>query len=377
VYENLKAIIIECKPPNSKSRVHEAKTMAESIGYSIEKSIVQNRNKAHGTYCVGPGKLKEAKNIVCEEDIDAVIFTNTLRSSQAYKIQRELGEIRVIDRNLLILEVFDKRAMTKEAKLQIELARLRYTFSWGRELIKLKDITTEQVGWGGPGDYPFSEYEKAARKRISKIKRELSKMRSKRKLQRVRRQKLGFPIVALAGYTQSGKTTFFNKIVSESKDVGLGPFTTLSPCSRLVSRRIKGIELEFMLVDSIGFIENMHPMIIDAFEVTLDEICNADLLLLFVDASESINTILKKIYLMNKILRRIEANSDIIICANKIDLANRRDINKIRKVINKAFLDLPFYEISSTTGENVEYLLDKIGFYLQNKHTKKPTIVTG
>jgi GTP-binding protein HflX len=373
----LKAIIIECKPPNSKSRVHEAKTMAESIGYSIEQSIVQNRNKAHGAYCIGPGKLKEAKNIVYERNIDAVIFTNTLRSSQAYKIQRELGEIRVIDRNLLILEVFDKRAMTKEAKLQIELARLRYTFSWGRELIKLKDITTEQVGWSGPGDYPFSEYEKAARKRISKIKRELTKMRSKRKLQRVRRQKLGFPIVALTGYTQSGKTTFFNKIVSESKDVGLGPFTTLSSCSRLVSWKIKDNELQYILVDSIGFIENMHSMIIDAFEVTLDEICNADLLLLFVDASESINAILKKIYLMNKILRRIEANSDIIICANKIDIANRRDIDKIRKIIKKVFLDLPFYEISSKTGENVEYLLNKIGLYLHNKSTKKPTMVAG
>ena len=107
MYENLKAIIIECKPPNSKSRVHEAKTMAESIGYGIEQSIVQNRNKAHGAYCIGPGKLKEAKNIVYEKKIDAVIFTNTLRSSQAYKIQRELGEIRVMDRNLLILEVFD------------------------------------------------------------------------------------------------------------------------------------------------------------------------------------------------------------------------------------------------------------------------------
>lgn len=377
MYKNLKAIIIECKPPNSKSRVYEAKTMAESIGYNIQQSIVQNRNKTHSAYCIGPGKLKEAKNIVYEKDIDAVIFTNTLRSSQAYKIQRELGEIRIMDRNLLILEVFDKRAMTKEAKLQIELARLRYTFSWGRELIKLKDITTEQVGWSGPGDYPFSEYEKAARKRISKIKRELTKMRSKRKFQRARRQKLGFPIVALTGYTQSGKTTFFNKIVSESKDVGLGPFTTLSPCSRLVSRKIKDNELEYILVDSIGFIENMHPMIIDAFEVTLDEICNADLLLLFVDASERINVILKKIYSMNRILRRIEANSDIFICANKIDLANRRDINKVRKIIKKVFLDLPFYEISSKTGENLEYLLNEISLYLQNKHTKKPTIVVG
>ena len=373
--ENLIAIVVECKRPKSRSRVFESKAMAESIGYEVKECIVQNRNNVHGSYCIGPGKLKEVRKITEKRHIDTLIFTNTLPGSQIFKIQRELGDIKVIDRNLLILEVFDKRAMTKEAKLQIELARLRYTFSWGKEFIRLKGISTEQVGWSGPGDYPFSEYERAARKRIGKIRRDLKKLRFKKKLQRIRRQELGYSIVAMAGHTQSGKTTFFNRIVTESKDVGLGPFTTLSPCSRLVTRAINGIDLEFMLVDSIGFIDNMHPMIVDAFELTLDEICNADLLLLFVDISENLNGVLRKIYSMNRILRKIEANSEMIICANKIDITNERNTKEIRKIIGKIFLDIPFYEISSKTGENIDNLLDKICLALLNNSQKKQVIV--
>lgn len=370
------AIIVECKTPKFPSRVSEAKAMAESIGYEIKDCIVQKRKSVHRTYFIGPGKLKEIKKIINDELIETLIFTNTVSSSQIFKIQRKIGDIKIIDRNLLILEVFDNRAMTKEAKLQIELAKLRYTFSWGREYIRLKGITREQVGWSGPGDYPFAEYERAARKRISKIRQNLKQLRFKRKLQRIRRHELGYPIVALAGYTQSGKTTFFNKVVSESKEVGLGPFTTLSSCSRLASRELNEVKKEFILVDSIGFIENMHPMIIDAFEVTLDEICNADLLLLFIDISENLNRVLKKIYSINKILRRIEVNSDIIICANKIDIANERTIKNLEKFIKKIFINAPIYGISSKTGENFEILLDEISLLWPDELKKKISVTT-
>ncbi len=368
------AIIVECKTPRSPSRVFEARAMAESIGYDIKSCIVQKRKSVHHTYFIGPGKLEEIKKIIDDEHIDTLIFTGTVPGSQIFKIRREIGDIKVIDRNLLILEVFDNRAMTKEAKLQIELARLRYTFSWGREFIRLKGITREQVGWSGPGDYPFAEYERAARKKISKIRQNLRKLRFKKRLQRIRRHELGYPIVALAGYTQSGKTTFFNRLVSESKKVGLGPFTTLSPCSRLVSRGFNGIKIGFILIDSIGFIENMHPMVIDAFEVTLDEICNSDLLLLFIDVSENLNRALNKIYSINKILRRMETDSDMIICANKIDIANEITAEDLEKSIRKIFINVPVHKISSKTGENLEELLDKISLLLLDKTKKKISI---
>ncbi|MEM3004447.1 MAG: GTP-binding protein HflX, partial [Candidatus Bathyarchaeia archaeon] len=173
---SLRALVAECLLPNRVSRVGEVSMMAENIGYAVVQSLVQRRNSVHHSHCIGAGKLEELKRLVRQEKIDLVIFTNTLPSSQVFKIQKKIGDVKVIDRNLLILEVFSKRAMTKEAKLQIELAKLRYTFSWGREFIKLRGILGEQVGWSGPGDYPFKEYEKAARRRIRNLKMDLQEV---------------------------------------------------------------------------------------------------------------------------------------------------------------------------------------------------------
>ncbi|MEM3522461.1 MAG: GTPase HflX [Candidatus Bathyarchaeia archaeon] len=358
------AIIVECKLPKIHSRVEEAKAMAKSIGYNIVDTIVQKRNSVHHSYCIGKGKLEEVKKIVNEKGIDTIIFTNTLPSSQIFKIKKEIGrDVKTIDRNLLILEVFEKRARTSEAKLQIKLARLKYTFSWGREFIKLRGIIGEQVGWSGPGDYPFKEYEKAARKKISKIRKSLIEKRFKKELQRNRRKELGFLTVALAGYTQSGKTTFFNKVVSESKPIGLGPFTTLSTYSRLV-KLPNG--KEFILLDSIGFIDDMHPIILDAFTVTLSEIAEADLVLLFFDVSESLSILRRKLISTNKILREINLSSNIMICANKIDLVNHEHVEKAVELIKWHFPSIPIFRISSKTGENIYFLLEAISQALSN-----------
>ncbi|MBS7622491.1 GTPase HflX [Candidatus Bathyarchaeota archaeon] len=350
----MRAVVVECLLPNMVSRVGEVSMMAENIGYAVVESLVQRRNSVHHSHCIGAGKLEELKRLVRRKRIDLVIFTNTLPSSQVFKIQRRIGDVKVIDRNLLILEVFSKRAMTKEAKLQIELAKLRYTFSWGREFIKLKGILGEQVGWSGPGDYPFKEYEKAARRRIRNLRMDLQEVQSKKTALRQRRHELGFPIVALAGYTQSGKTTFFNRLTEESKDTGLGPFTTLSSFSRLVKWR----RTEFILVDSIGFIEEMHPMIVDAFFVTLDEITNADLILLFVDVSEPIDELRRKVLSIESITRRIEMPSRIIVCANKIDLVDVEHAREAIEVLERYMPGRRVSPLSAKTGEYVDSVLD-------------------
>jgi len=207
--------------------------MAENIGYEVVGTLIQKRKSVHHSYIIGPGRLNELKRLVEDNDADTVIFANPLTSSHVFKLTQHLGgEVRVIDPNLLILEVFDKRAFTNETKLQIRLAKLKYTLSWGREFIKLRGIMGEQLGWMGPGDYPYQEYYRAARNRISRIEDELEDIYRKRMLKRDRRRELGFPIVALAGYTQAGKTSFFNLVVHEEKTVGLGPFTTLPSLGR-------------------------------------------------------------------------------------------------------------------------------------------------
>src|SRR2546426_9427130 len=128
----MRTLVAESKIPSAPSRYEEVETMAESIGYEIIDTIVQHRKNLHHTYCIGPGKLEEIKMVVAENDIEAVVFTNTLPSAQVFKIQRVLGgtDVKVIDSNLLILEVFYKRAMKKWAKLKIALTKICYTFTW-------------------------------------------------------------------------------------------------------------------------------------------------------------------------------------------------------------------------------------------------------
>ena len=167
---SMRALVVESKIPTVPSRAEECRSMAENIGYQVIDTIVQKRKSIHHSYILGPGKLEDVKQIVKEKNIASVIFANTLSGARIFEVTRFLGgtDIKVIDRNLLILEVFEKRAMTKEAKLQIRLAKMRYTFSWGKEFLRMKGFTGEQVGWSGPGQYPYHEYEREARKRISR-----------------------------------------------------------------------------------------------------------------------------------------------------------------------------------------------------------------
>jgi len=355
----MRTVVVECKLPSLPSRVDEAKSMAENIGYEVADSVIQRRNSVHHSFCIGPGKLDELNKLCREKKIDLAIFTNTLPSSQIFKIQKELGgNIKVTDRNMLILEVFDKRAMTKEAKLQIKLAKLKYTFSWGREFIKLQGILGEQVGWSGPGDYPYKDYEREARKRISRLGEALEEVHEKKAILRERRRELGYPIVALAGYTQSGKTTFFNRLVSESKSVGLGPFTTLSTYARRMSLADETSNIDFILVDSIGFIEDMHPIILKAFNATLSEITNADLILLFVDLSDDLGVVNRRIASTNKILREIDVRSEMIVCANKVDLVDGEHARRANEIIKQHMLGVDIVDVSAKTGENLDKALD-------------------
>ncbi len=353
----MRAVVVECKLPSLPSRADEAREMAENIGYDVSEVMIQKRKSDHHSYLIGPGKVEELKEILDANKVETVVFANTLLSSQVFKLQQRLGgDVRVIDRNLLILEVFDKRAMTKEAKLQIKLAKLKYTLSWGREFIKLRGIMGEQVGWMGPGDYPFQEYYRAARNRISRLEAQLRDLDRKKEITRGRRRELGFPIVALAGYTQSGKTTFFNRLTSEHKTVGLGPFTTLSTFARKV-RLGASKDMEFILVDSIGFIEDMHPTIVKAFSATLGEIAHSDLILLFVDAGEESQIIARRCSSMNKILQEIDANGQVIVCANKIDLVEGGKLDGVLAAIREKFIGTVVVPISALTGENLSEVL--------------------
>ncbi|MGA2972656.1 MAG: GTPase HflX [Candidatus Bathyarchaeia archaeon] len=370
----MRAVIVELKLPAFPPLAEETKTMAENIGYEVGGTLIQNRKSVHHSYTIGPGRLNDLKHLVEDTDADTVIFANTLKSSHVFKLTQYLGgEVRVIDRNLLILEVFDKRAFTNEAKLQIRLAKLKYTLSWGREFIKLRGIMGEQLGWMGPGDYPYQEYYRAARNRISRIEDELDDIYKKKMLKRDRRRELGFPIVALAGYTQAGKTSFFNLVTHEDKTVGLGPFTTLGTFARRAYTDPNPNSPEFIVIDSIGFIEDMHPIILKAFHATLGELATADLVLLFVDASDSAFPLERKIRSCSQILREIDITSPIIVCANKVDLISSVQLEKSVSTVRKYFINEDIVPVSIKTGQNLDKVLNLVKSKLQaQKLTMNP-----
>ena len=357
----LRAVIAELKVPAFPSLAAETRMMAESIGYEVVGTLIQRRKSVHHSYTIGPGRLKDLKRLVEDEHADTVIFSNPLTSSHVFNLTQHLGgDVRVIDRNLLILEVFDKRAFTNEAKLQIRLAKLKYTLSWGREFIKLRGIMGEQLGWMGPGDYPYQEYYRAARNRISRIEDELEDIYSKKMLKRDHRRELGFPIVALAGYTQAGKTSFFNLVAHEEKTVGLGPFTTLTTFARRASTGPSESSSDFIIVDSIGFIEDMHPIILKAFHATLGELATADLVLLFVDATDDEFPLERKVRSCSQILREVDITAPIIICANKIDEVSPEQLEVSKGIIRKYFSGEEIIPVSVKSGQNVGVLLSVI-----------------
>jgi GTP-binding protein HflX len=342
--------------------MEEVNDIARAAGFNVVGKVTQHRDSVDFAYCVGEGKINEIGKTVVKDSIEAVIFTGQLSAGQIFRIKKKLGDaIHVLDRNLLILEVFEKRNATPEAKLQIALARLRYTFSWGRESIRMRGIISEQMGRGGPGQYPYEAYEAMSRKRISKIEGQLRDMRSKSERLRVHRGKAGFRIVSLTGYTQSGKTTLFNRLASESKEIGLGPFTTLSTFARKVSTHSGGDSADsFIMIDSIGFIEDLSPLLLRAFHTTLNELANSDLILLFVDGSEEIETVIRKLSASHKIMNEEVKGVPVLICINKVDLATREHLDKVLAETRKIFEKDELLEISAKTGTNLPDLLQKI-----------------
>jgi GTP-binding protein HflX len=340
----------------------EVSDITKTVGYEVAGQVTQRRDAVDPAYYIGEGKLDEVAKVIREAAIEVVIFTRQLSAGQIFRIGKKLGDtVRVLDRNLLILEVFDKRSATTEAKLQIELARLRYTFSWGRESVRMRGIVSEQMGRGGPGQYPYQVYESMARKRISKIEQELRTIRSKKARLRQHRAKAGFQTVALTGYTQSGKTTLFNRLTLESKEIGMGPFTTLSTFARRVSipQQRQGAN-SFIIIDSIGFIEDLSPLLLNAFHTTLNELANSDLILLFVDGSEDIGKVRRKVSTCHEVMAQEINRVPVLICLNKIDLATREHLEKVFEETRRVFEHDEIVEISSKTGANVQELLQKI-----------------
>ena len=328
---------------------NEAMSLAETAGYSIIK-IVTQKQITKSRFGIGRGKAEEVKELVQELKPDVIIFDEVLKPSQMYNLA-SVCKIEIIDRERLILEIFEQRASTSESRIQIRLAQLRYELTRARDKVRLARAG-EQPGFFGLGKYEADVYFLDIRRHISILKKKLEKEGTRRQLHRNQRAKAGLPTVSLAGYTSAGKTTLFNRLTGETKTTGQGLFTTLSTFTRAID--LQGDKV--LLNDTVGFVSKLPAYMIEAFKSTLDELTYASLVLLVLDISEPVDEIARKYASSLDVIREFQVpTTKIVYVLNKVDMTSIEDA--FDKAGQLGILDskrvLP---VSAKTGYNVDQL---------------------
>jgi GTPase len=330
--------------------LQEAKSLAESmIGWSVLKVFTQ-KYLNHAEYGVGSGKAHEIQEFLKESpNVKYVIVDEHLTSKKLFNLEKLLG-VKVIDRERLILDIFYARATTNEARLQIQLAEIKYEMPRVRETAKIS-AGSERPGKGGSGEYEVDVKFRDLKRRMSFIKEKLDEAKSKRDLYYQQRKKIGMPIVSLVGYTSAGKTTLFNLLTSEHKETSASLFTTLSTTTRSLKVDEKTTVL---LTDTVGFVSRLPTYMIDAFKSTLEESLAADLILLLIDCFEALQDIKIRYSSCWQVLDELKVNrAKVFVVLTKYD--DNIDAQKIDEIIKALRLENPLV-ISSKTGYGIHKL---------------------
>lgn len=340
----------------------EAKSLVDSADRQSIKVFTQkylNRSQ----YGMGSGKAEEIKGFVKESGAEQVVVDERLTSRQVYNLEKLIG-VKVIDRERLILDIFHSRATTTEAKLQIELAEIKYEIPRVRENARLTS-GSERPGKGGMGEYVVDVKFRELKRRMSFIKEKLDGARTKRELYHQQRVRDSIPVISLVGYTSSGKTTLFNLLTDEHRETSSSLFTTLSTTTRAL--KVGGTDA--LLTDTVGFISRLPTYMIDAFKSTLEESLTADIALLLIDASEDIQSIRIKYTTCLRVLEELGVDkSRILLVFTKYDRVGSEEA--ISKIAGDLGIQGPA-AVSSTTGYGIHKLKAIIGQRLGGK--KVPT----
>ncbi|HEY3128626.1 MAG TPA: GTPase HflX [Acidobacteriota bacterium] len=260
----------------------ELRELASSAGAEVKESILQTRQRLDPAYLIGRGKAAEIAERVRQENLDLVIFDETLSPGQQRNLE-SLLQCKVIDRTALILDIFAQRARSREGKLQVELAQLNYLLPRLVGSAAALSRLGGGIGTRGPGETKLEMDRRRIRTRLSHIRSEIEKVRRHRHLHRARRQGIPVPVVTLVGYTNAGKSTLFTALTHSETFQSSRMFATLDPLVRRIHLPYSG---EALLTDTVGFVRKLPPDLVAAFRATLEEIGEADLLLHVVDRSQ-------------------------------------------------------------------------------------------
>ncbi len=336
-------------------KLDELRRLVETLDIEVVGDFVQSRHRSYSKFLLGSGKVKELMKYVKRHNVNIVVFYNNLRSSQKLNLIMELG-CDVVDRYELTLEIFDQRASDNLSKLQIEAARLQKLAPYFKLEANVR-YHNDRPFFRSMGEYAFHSQMRELTRRQARIRKEIATF-AKEKRQRIKKRgSLGYPTVCIAGYYNAGKTSLFNTLTGDDKLVSDKPFTTLSS---KYQRRFVDHETTLLFIDSIGFVIDLDPRLIKSFELNLEDMRSADLVILLFDLSDPLLTLRIKLAEGVRLLGEMGIPRErIFVVYNKLDIATV-DPSLIEEELNLEQLDLPWTFISAKERTNIEELLSMI-----------------
>ncbi|QJA06870.1 GTPase HflX [Thermosulfurimonas marina] len=339
----------------AEDRLAELRELARTAGVAVVGEVLQRRSSPDPRYVVGKGKLSEIIIQAMQTSANLLIFDRELSPSQVRALT-EITDLRVIDRTQLILDIFAQRARSREGKIQVEMAQLRYMLPRLRAKDDAFSRLTGGIGGRGPGETKLEVDRRRIRERMARLERELKAISSQRALRRKRRRRQGLPVVALIGYTNAGKTTLLNTLSREEFLAEDKLFATLDPATRRV--RLPDGQV-VLFTDTVGFIRDLPADLKRAFRATLEELYEADLLLHLVDAShpsyeehlEAVESLLEEMDLLR---------TPRLLVFNKIDRLSPEEVLALRNRFRAE-------AISAINPETLPPLLSRIASFLDSQ----------